>query len=362
MMDISANKIQFMLNNKLISLEKFDKNTKRPEHSCEVSEVKSPPSKINKIEKEANNNLFNLINLNDRKIFNQTLESNKSRHDLVYHKLSIMKSVFHEFIDPSVINNIKLEKQGDEWRNIQGNILSLNRVLADNPQLKTNLLVSQNNDPKKAMSSSEICDSIAEAIDSMEGEYLDVYQEAATQYAEFYSDFSDFMSKMNTYISAKDDKTVLNSQQFLADLKVLQDKYPVPGLNTTLYPVQNGELPIKGSTEAECNAWAKELGLDPEKCVSPLGDGTYIVHIDVEPLNKIESSIPATSIPEMECNSAQWAAWQSGVDLQKESIQVSMQTITQKYANANATFDNLVKILSSTISALLECDKSFFNI
>lgn len=360
-MDISVNKIQFNLKTNLIGLEKFNKNDKESSDASEVNEIKPPTHKINKIEKE-NNNLFNLININDRKLFNQTIESNKSRHDLAHHKLAIMKSVFHEFVDPSLINKIKSEKQGVEWKYIQDNIISINELLVDNPQLKTTLLISQNNDPKKAMSSSEICDSIAEAIDSMEGEYLDVYQEAATQYAEFYSDFSDFMSKMNTYISAKDDKTVLNSQQFLADLKVLQDKYPVPGLNTTLYPVQNGELPIKGSTEAECNAWAKELGLDPEKCVSPLGDGTYIVHIDVEPLNKIESSIPPTSIPEMECNSAQWAAWQSGVDLQKESIQVSMQTITQKYANANSTFDNLVKILSSTISALLECDKSFFNI
>ncbi|MGK2888107.1 MAG: IpaD/SipD/SspD family type III secretion system needle tip protein [Candidatus Malihini olakiniferum] len=46
--------------------------------------------------------------------------------------------------------------------------------------------------------------------------------------------------------------------------------------------------------------------------------------------------------------------------MQNDRIQNYMQTLTQKFANAYSTFKNLVKLLSSTISSLLECDKKFF--
>ncbi|MGL4930513.1 MAG: IpaD/SipD/SspD family type III secretion system needle tip protein, partial [Plesiomonas sp.] len=36
-------------------------------------------------------------------------------------------------------------------------------------------------------------------------------------------------------------------------------------------------------------------------------------------------------------------------------------TLTQKYSNANSLFDNLVKVLSSTISSCTETCKSFLQ-
>jgi len=214
-------------------------------------------------------------------------------------------------------------------------------------------------------SSKEICDSVADSIESMGKDYLDVFQQAVEKNAAFYSDFSDFMTGINKYISADDDKTILDCKNFDRALSQLKSKYTVPDFNTTLYPVQSGHL-LTGATKEECEAWATEMGLNPDNCVRYLGPGKYIVHIDVSPLSKIQDTYPKApqSGPkwEMSCNSAQWAAWQSGVDMQKDSIQTAMQTLTQKYSNANSTFDNLVKVLSGTISSLLESDKSFFNI
>lgn len=134
------------------------------------------------------------------------------------------------------------------------------------------------------------------------------------------------------------------------------DKYPVPGLSTTLFPVQTGST-VQGASREECEAWAKEFGLSANDCIYQLPYGTYIVHIDISPLVNINNSLKNK---DMSFNAAQWSAWQTGVDMQKDYIQNSMQTLTQKFANAHSTFDNLVKVLSSTIASLLECDKQFF--
>lgn len=212
-------------------------------------------------------------------------------------------------------------------------------------------------------SSWEICDSVADSIGSMGEDYIDVFQQAVEKNSQFYSDFSDFMSKLSQFIKADGDKTILSTAAFAAELDKLINKYKVPSSATTLYPVQSGNA-VTGGDKEECESWAKEMGLDPDKCVTRLADGSYIVHIDVLPLENIKKTLPGygSSWQDMKCNSAQWAAWQSGFDMQKDSIQTAMQTLTQKYSNANSTFDNLVKVLSGTISSLLESDKSFFNI
>ncbi|WP_279051182.1 IpaD/SipD/SspD family type III secretion system needle tip protein [Cedecea davisae] len=211
-------------------------------------------------------------------------------------------------------------------------------------------------------SSWNICESVADAIGSMGDGYLDVFQQAVEKYAAFYSDFSDFISKLKDYMLAGDDGAVtLDADKFLDALQKLMDKYK-SGDNSRLYPV-NG-----GASKEECEAWCKEMGLDPDKCLKRVG-GSYQVCIDTSPLQEIYNSVTYKEVNVgdihekwMECNSAQWAAWQAGLDMQKDNVQTGMQTLTQKYSNANSTFDNLVKVLSSTITSLLDCDKNFFNI
>ncbi|CNF37974.1 IpaD/SipD/SspD family type III secretion system needle tip protein [Yersinia kristensenii] len=209
------------------------------------------------------------------------------------------------------------------------------------------------------LSSKELNDLLAKAIDITSDTYLDVFQQAVEKNAAFYRDFTDFISKLKSFITVSDDKTVLNASGFREELKVLMDQYKVPSLATTLYPDQTGN-----SNLDECEAWAREMGLDPTKCVteSPLGSNSYIVHIDVSPLETILASVNPTKFPTtMTCNSAEWASWQTGLDMQKDTIQTGMQTLTQKYSNANSTFDNLIKVLSSTISSFLEADKGFLH-
>lgn len=93
------------------------------------------------------------------------------------------------------------------------------------------------------------------------------------------------------------------------------DDYPVPGMSTTLFPVQTGsDAEVKGASREECEAWAREFGLSADDCIYQLPDGTYIVHIDISPLININNSVENK---DMSFNAAQWSAWQTGVDMQK---------------------------------------------
>lgn len=203
------------------------------------------------------------------------------------------------------------------------------------------------------LSSAQICQNVADAIADMNTNYLEVFQDAVELYASFFSDFSDLMGELYKFISANDDRTVLDVRDFANALDQFLAKYPVnpPNDKTTLF----------SGTKEECEAWAQQFGLDASKSVKQV-NGRYVVVIDTSSVQNIRDSLNNLDNPSQEFNVAQWQAWHANVDMQKESVSNNMQTLTQKYANASSTFDNLVKVLSSTISSLLDTDKSFFNI
>lgn len=200
-------------------------------------------------------------------------------------------------------------------------------------------------------SSWDICSDVADSIQQMEDEYLKIFQSATEKYAAFFKDFSALMGKLKDYIEAKDDKTILKAKAFRDLVDELLSKYSVspPNDSTTLY---------SGSKE-DCLAWAKEMGIDQNTCVVN-SNGKYVVTIDMSALQNIRTSLEKYN-DTMSCNAAEWQVWMSSTDTHKESIQNNMQVLAQKYTSANTTFDNLVKVLSSTISSLSEVDKAFIN-
>lgn len=351
-------------------------NKKQSDTSAYIRLLKKPFASVAPDKEKLNN----LLASGDRPAFHREWEAQKARCWLTTHDVSskmatlkalILKCAAEEATTllPAAVGNTALGVAASKAANFNHNLGQISRdvLAASDSDDPINLLNTFDDVVDAAnsntVSSWEICDSVADAISAMAKDYLGVFQQAVEKNAAFYRAFSDFMAKLKDFISAKDDKTILNVENFRKELNDLIEKYPTleSSLATTLYPVQDGE-PLKGGNKDECEAWAREMGLDPAKCVKQLdGNRGYIVRIDTSPLDKIKSSLPDNDNP-MECNSAQWAAWQSGLDIQKDSIQTGMQTLTQKYSNANSTFDNLVKVLSSTIASLLESDKSFFNI
>lgn len=204
-------------------------------------------------------------------------------------------------------------------------------------------------------SSWELCDSVANSIGGMRKDYLEVFQDAVQKYAEFFDEFTKLLTQFGSYISAKDDKTIVDGKGLHNLFNDLLTKYSASSNKTLLY----------SGSYSDCQAWAKQMGLDPGKCVVRGSDGSYSVRIDTSPLQEIVTMLyrlPWTADKQASLNSAQFSSLQNGMDLQKDTIQNAMQTITQKYSNANSTFENLIKILSSTITSLLDTDKSFLTV
>ncbi|EAX0009458.1 SPI-1 type III secretion system needle tip complex protein SipD, partial [Salmonella enterica] len=114
---------------------------------------------------------------------------------------------------------------------------------------------------------------------------------------------------------------------------------------------------------AEARQWLSELNL-PNSCLKSYGSG-YVVTVDLTPLQKMVQDIDGLGAPgkdsKLEMDNAKYQAWQSGFKAQEENLKTTLQTLTQKYSNANSLYDNLVKVLSSTISSSLETAKSFLQ-
>ncbi|WP_052370804.1 type III secretion system needle tip protein SctA [Chromobacterium haemolyticum] len=213
------------------------------------------------------------------------------------------------------------------------------------------------------ISDRELWEMIGDSIGNIKDGYLGVYENVVGKYIEFYQEFSDILSQMAGWISSNDkgDKVTLSVGELYDALKQLKAKYE----NTELF-ASTADTPEKAKEEAE--KWAAELGL-PKECVKeqPKGSGRYVVVIDTGPVQKMMTALEglAGGVPakdkKVEMDNAKFQSWQSGFKAQEENLKNTLQTLTQKYSNANSLFDNLVKVLSSTISSCTETAKSFLQ-
>ncbi|EHC53294.1 Cell invasion protein SipD, partial [Salmonella enterica subsp. enterica serovar Inverness str. R8-3668] len=218
--------------------------------------------------------------------------------------------------------------------------------------------------PRTTISDAEIWDMVSQNISAIGDSYLGVYENVVAVYTDFYQAFSDILSKMGGWLlPGKDGNTVkLDVTSLKNDLNSLVNKYNQINSNTVLFPAQSGSG-VKVATEAEARQWLSELNL-PNSCLKSYGSG-YVVTVDLTPLQKMVQDIDGLGAPgkdsKLEMDNAKYQAWQSGFKAQEENMKTTLQTLTQKYSNANSLYDNLVKVLSSTISSSLETAKSFLQ-
>lgn len=209
----------------------------------------------------------------------------------------------------------------------------------------------------------ELWEKIANAIGQIGKDYLEVYEDVVGKYTEFYTDFSDILSRMGSWISpgGNDGNQVkLNVDELLNALNSLKNNYSLDNKKSVLFPAQAESGEITGvSDESVAKQWAKELGL-PDSCVKNV-NGKYVVVVDLTPINAMIRDTSALGNGEVEIDNAKFQAWQAGFKAQEENLKNTLQTLTQKYSNANSLYDNLVKVLSSTMSSCLETAKSFLQ-
>lgn len=217
---------------------------------------------------------------------------------------------------------------------------------------------------KDMISDRELWEMISKAIGDIKDGYLGVYENVVAQYTEFYKAFSNILSQMANWIKPGSDgnKVKLDVDALKAALGNLKRDFSLPNKAAVLFPSQDKSTdPIKGGSEEDARKWAKEMGL-PDSCVKQSADGKWVVVIDMTPVDTMIRDVGALgSGSAVEMDNAKFQAWQSGFKAQEENLKNTLQTLTQKYSNANSLYDNLVKVLSSTISSCTETAKSFLQ-
>lgn len=210
----------------------------------------------------------------------------------------------------------------------------------------------------KTVEDKVLWEKVANSIGQIDKEYLSIYETVVKLYTEFYMGFSDILSQMGNWISPGKDgnKVKLNVDALSAAVNGLKARYQLPSRWAVVYPPQFERASADNETVKK---WAHELGMD-EKFIKS-DSGGYVLIMDMTPLENMSRDVAALGEGTVELDNAKFQAWQSGFKAQEERLKTTLQTLTQKYSNANSLYDNLVKILSSTISSCLETAKSFLH-
>ncbi|WP_413794734.1 MULTISPECIES: IpaD/SipD/SspD family type III secretion system needle tip protein [unclassified Pseudomonas] len=207
-------------------------------------------------------------------------------------------------------------------------------------------------------SSNDFFEKLLELIDLIKNGYLAGYEHIIAAYSDFFADFNaEITAQMKDWIEgANDGKDVkLDAGALRAALTRLIEKYSHPNPASVLFP-KPGE---GGASKDEAEKWLKALGL-PGRCLKPNGDGTWCVVIDLDPLTLMKSSLPASG-GTVTWDTAKYNQWQTGFNAQEERMKNLLQSLTQKYSNANAYHDNFNKTLSAHLNQFADMLRAMLN-
>lgn len=226
-------------------------------------------------------------------------------------------------------------------------------------------LMSLNEAPKPEddprMNNADFWDQIAEAIAQIKSEYLDAYGDAADKYLKFNEAISKIVAQLSSWIKAdsKGEKVTLDIAALKAALEEVKQSFSLPNPAAVLYPPQKKDAEgIEGTSKEAAEKWAKDMGV-PEDCVKeqPEGSGKYVVVIDTGPVQRMIDNVPKDG----EMNPFELDIWRSGFTSQENLVKTSMQSMLQRFSTATSVYDNLVKVLSSTINTTLEACKGYLR-
>lgn len=208
-------------------------------------------------------------------------------------------------------------------------------------------------DGYEMISHRELWAKIANSINDINEQYLKVYEHAVSSYTQMYQDFSAVLSSLAGWISpgGNDGNSVKLQVKSLKDaLTTLKKNYE----DKPLYPATNTV------SKQEADKWLTELG-GTIGTVSAKNGG-YVVNINMTPIDNMLNSLDKLGgTDEVVLDNAKYQAWNAGFSAEDETMKNNLQTLVQKYSNANSIFDNLVKVLSSTISSCTDTDKLFLH-
>jgi invasin D len=206
-------------------------------------------------------------------------------------------------------------------------------------------------------SSNDFFEKLLELIDLIKNGYLAGYEHIISAYTNFFAAFNArITAMMSKWVDgANDGKDVkLKAGELHAALTQLINDYSHPNPDSILFP-KPGE---GGASEEEADKWRQALGL-PDSCLKPNGDGTWCVVIDTGPLTLMKKDLPSSGT--VTWNTAKYNQWQTGFNAQEERLKNMLQSLTQKYSNANSYHDNFNKTLSAHLNQFADMLRAMLN-
>lgn len=181
--------------------------------------------------------------------------------------------------------------------------------------------------------------SISEAKEAI----IDPYGQLVSEYMNYTQAVTDVMSDLSSYVTASDDgsKVTFKAKELSDDIQAK--------LNT----LSNWSITLPGTAVLSSSDWSSELKGNFNVTSNP--NGTTTLTLDVTNLRGMQNSLASYS--DGDISVTQYNAWYSGFSSQKDNVQNLSQSIAEKFSKMNTTFDDLVRVMSSTITALLEAEQ-----
>lgn len=190
----------------------------------------------------------------------------------------------------------------------------------------------------------EIYDYVCTALGVMQTDYMDVYEQVTEKYQEYMSDVNSFKSSISEYMTADDDSVDLDMAPIDQEINDIIAKWTTTPILTV-------------DTEAEAAYWQDQLGLP----YSADADGSgYSFYVNTQPLQDIKDATDALP-DDGNLSTARFNQWQNSINSSCSTVESDTQIIAQKFSQANTIFNNLTKILSSTMDSLYQTDKTFLQ-
>lgn len=176
---------------------------------------------------------------------------------------------------------------------------------------------------------------------------VDNYGSLISEYMSYTQSVTDLAADLSKYVKATDDgsKVTFNADDLRSEIQQKIDS------------LSQWSLTIPGTSLLSANDWNKELS--GNFIATKNADGTTTLRLDLTNLTGMRDSLAKYSNADISVT--QYNAWYSGFSSEKDNVQNLSQSIAEKFSRMNSTFDNLVRMMSSTISALLESEAKYFQ-
>ena len=195
------------------------------------------------------------------------------------------------------------------------------------------------------MAANEFFDKLIDLIGIIKDQYLGAYTHILDAYQKFFAAFtSNVTSEMWDWVAAGNEgkDIYFSGDLFHAAFNELQREFSLPNSAAILFPAPGRPA----ASQQDAIKWQLALGLPPDT-VQRSPSGGYAVVMDLGPLRELKEGTPNRFVT---WDPARFQVWQSGFNAQEERMKNQLQSLGQKYSNANSYHDNFNRTLSAHLS------------